>query len=107
MAGKSQSSEIYRATPIGIALTRSLNAMIMSKQITSDAAIKIMVRPRKVTFFIAFIFCDVVLSHLLNIGTLRLVDGNVGLIRDTTDSARFLAYMTDYSNEDCWSKLMN
>ena len=56
MAGKSQSSEIYRATPIGIALTRSLNTMIVSKQISSDAAIKIMVRASSATFLMMSIF---------------------------------------------------
>ena len=38
------SSEIYRATPIGIALTRSLNSMLSTKHITREAALKIMVR---------------------------------------------------------------
>ena len=40
----SQISQIYRGTPIGVALTRSLNAMIVSQQISGATAIKIMVR---------------------------------------------------------------
>jgi hypothetical protein len=43
-ATDSQTSQIYRGTPIGVALTRSLNAMIVSQQITGAAAVKIMVR---------------------------------------------------------------
>ena len=39
-------SEIYRATPVGVALTRSLNTMLNSKQITGETALKIMVRIR-------------------------------------------------------------
>ena len=40
----SQTSQIYRGTPIGVALTRSLNAMIVSQQISGATAVKIMVR---------------------------------------------------------------
>ena len=40
----SQISQIYRGTPIGVALTRSLNAMIVSQQISGATAVKIMVR---------------------------------------------------------------
>lgn len=56
MAEKLQSSEIYRATPIGVALTRSLNTMIVSKQITSDAAIKIMVSASNTKLLMTSIF---------------------------------------------------
>jgi hypothetical protein len=37
-------SEVYRATPVGTALIRSLNTMISNNQMTRGAAVKILVR---------------------------------------------------------------
>jgi hypothetical protein len=36
--------EIYRATPVGVALVKSLNTMISEKSLTRSEAVKVLVR---------------------------------------------------------------